>query len=139
MVVPGRRRGGDSGAAAVEFALVLPILLLVIFGIIDFGRMLYAKITLAEAAREGARATALVGPAAGRTQVQRSVTGLDSSAGPVTVDVVGCPDPPEPDAEATVTLHYTFKLVTPLAALADIGGSDGEIALTETSVMPCLG
>lgn len=132
-----RRRQGDRGAAAVEFALVLPVLLLVIFGIIDFGRMLYAKITLAEAAREGARAAALVGQSAGQSQVAKSVTGLDTSAGPVTATVVACTS--DPDADATVTVTYTFKLVTPLAALVGIGGSDGEIPLTETSVMPCLG
>ena len=42
-----------------------PVLLLVIFGIIDFGRMLNAQITLTEAAREGARATSIVDAAAG--------------------------------------------------------------------------
>jgi Flp pilus assembly protein TadG len=133
------RGGGDRGAAAVEFALVLPVLLLVIFGIIDFGRLLYAKITLAEAAREGARAAALVSEDAGQQQVAASVTGLDTAAGPVTAEVTACPVPREAGAQATVTVHYTFKLVTPLAALADIGGSDGEINLSETSVMPCLG
>src|SRR6185312_11491700 len=50
-------RERERGAAAVEFALVLPVLLMLIFGIIDFGRMLAAKIVITEAAREGARAT----------------------------------------------------------------------------------
>src|SRR3954469_14916832 len=116
-----RRDSGDRGAVAVEFALVLPVLLLVIFGIIDFGRMLYAKITLAEAAHEGARAAALVGQSAGASQVAKSVTGLDTSAGPVTATVVACTS--DPDADATVTVRYTFKLVTPLAALVGLGGS----------------
>ena len=49
----------EQGAAAVEMALVLPLLLLLLFGIIDFGRVLNAQITLTEAAREGARAAAL--------------------------------------------------------------------------------
>ena len=50
-------RGGalDRGAAAVEFALLLPLLLLLVFGIIDFGRALNAQVTLTQAAREGAR------------------------------------------------------------------------------------
>jgi Flp pilus assembly protein TadG len=42
--------------AAVEFALVVPLLLVVLFGIIDFGFMLYDKAMLTNAAREGARA-----------------------------------------------------------------------------------
>lgn len=45
-----------AGVAAVEFALVVPLLLVVLFGIIDFGFMLYDKAMLTNAAREGARA-----------------------------------------------------------------------------------
>ena len=57
-----RRRNGqrDQGAAAVEFVLVLPVLLVILFGIIDFGRLMHAKLQLAEAAREGARASELI-------------------------------------------------------------------------------
>src|SRR5690606_35699930 len=50
----GRRR--MAGVAAVEFALVVPLLLVILFGIIDFGFMLYDKAMLTNAAREGARA-----------------------------------------------------------------------------------
>ena len=53
------RKAPDRGATAVEFALVLPLLLLLVFGIIDFGRALNAQITLTQAAREGARLEAL--------------------------------------------------------------------------------
>ena len=58
-----RRRGEDQGSAAVEFVLVLPVLLIILFGIIDFGRLLHAKLQLAEAAREGGPAAALLRPA----------------------------------------------------------------------------
>ena len=54
-----RSAARDRGAAAVEFALLLPVLLLLVFGIIDFGRALNAQITLTQAAREGARIAAL--------------------------------------------------------------------------------
>ena len=54
-----RRDRSDRGAAAVEFALVVPILLLLVFGIIDFGRILNAEIQLSQAAREGVRLQAL--------------------------------------------------------------------------------
>ncbi|HWU23635.1 MAG TPA: TadE/TadG family type IV pilus assembly protein [Nocardioides sp.] len=53
------RRGADRGASAVEFALVVPFLLLIIFGIIAFGMMLSFRQTLSQAATEGARAGAL--------------------------------------------------------------------------------
>jgi hypothetical protein len=53
------RDRSDRGASAVEFALLLPVLLLLIFGIIDFGRILTAEIQLSQAAREGVRLQAL--------------------------------------------------------------------------------
>jgi Flp pilus assembly protein TadG len=54
----GRRACSDRGAAAVEFAVVLPILLVMIFGVIDFGRLVSAEMTLNEASREAVRALA---------------------------------------------------------------------------------
>ena len=49
MTTPNRQRG----AALVEFALILPIVVLLVFGIIDFGRMASMKINLNEAVQEG--------------------------------------------------------------------------------------
>jgi Flp pilus assembly protein TadG len=52
-----RKRGwrDDSGAAMVEFAIVLPLILLLLFGIMEFGRAWNVKQVLTDAAREGAR------------------------------------------------------------------------------------
>ena len=47
-----RRRGGQS---LVEFAVVLPVFLLILAGILDFGLGLYSQMTVINAAREGAR------------------------------------------------------------------------------------
>ena len=49
------------GAAAVEFAVILPLLLMILFGILEFGRILYVNQALSWAAREGARVAALPG------------------------------------------------------------------------------
>jgi Flp pilus assembly protein TadG len=49
------RRPGSSGQALVEFALVVPIFLALLMGIVDFGRVVWASNSLASAAREGAR------------------------------------------------------------------------------------
>lgn len=57
--VAGRRRRGERGAAAVEFALVVPFLLLILFGIISYGWMLSFRQALSQGAAEGARAAAV--------------------------------------------------------------------------------
>lgn len=49
------RRGADSGAAAVEFALLFPLFLAIVFGIIDMGFGFNQKINLTQAARETSR------------------------------------------------------------------------------------
>lgn len=56
-----RHRGShaERGAAAVEFAIVLVVLLLIVFAIIDFGRLLFASQSMKAASREGARTAAV--------------------------------------------------------------------------------
>jgi Flp pilus assembly protein TadG len=49
------RRDPDRGASAVEFALIMPVLFLLIFGIIDYGLLFFDSIGLRQGAREGAR------------------------------------------------------------------------------------
>lgn len=51
----------DDGAALVEFALVLSLLVMITFGIIEFGRAYNAQITLTHATREGVRVLAITG------------------------------------------------------------------------------
>jgi Flp pilus assembly protein TadG len=48
-----------SGVAAVEFALVAPIFFLLVFGLIEFGRMMMVQQSLTNAAREGSRVAIL--------------------------------------------------------------------------------
>ena len=51
----------EKGQSLVEFALVMPILMLILLGIIEFGWLYNAKITMTSAAREGARVYAIKG------------------------------------------------------------------------------
>lgn len=120
-----RRSGEDQGSAAVEFALVLPVLMIILFGIIDFGRMLNTRITLSQAANEGARAVAVAGDEAA-TGVIDAIMG---STGYAVEEIDGCAGPLD---DATVTLSHSFTFVTPF-----VGGGDG-IELTATAVVPCL-
>jgi Flp pilus assembly protein TadG len=131
-----KSRERDRGAVAVEFALLLPVLLLLIFGVIDFGRALNAQVTLAQAAREGARLAALnQANVVGRTQA--AATGLSNVS--VTV-VTSCPPGAGPGVNATVRVSYSFAFVTPIGAIASMfGGSSlgSPLTLTAQGVMPC--
>ena len=62
------RPWGDRGAAAVELALILPVLLLLIGGVVDFGRAFFAQVVITNAAQEGARAGVVQGDAVGRAK-----------------------------------------------------------------------
>lgn len=55
----------DHGAVAVEFALVLPVFILLVFGIVEFGRAFNIQVSLSEAARESARYAAIHASEAG--------------------------------------------------------------------------
>jgi Flp pilus assembly pilin Flp len=125
----------ERGAAAVEFALLLPLLVLIVFGIVDFGRAINAQITLTQAAREGARALAL-----GQTDYQ--TRGLDAAIGfsgvtvtdlPDSNGVTGCPPGAEQTGDdAVVQVTYTFSFITP------VGFAFGPTkTLTAEGVMPC--
>lgn len=54
-----RRRAGKRGQSLVEFALILPLLVLLLYGLAEFGFLLYAHVQVTNAAREGARAGSL--------------------------------------------------------------------------------
>jgi Flp pilus assembly protein TadG len=56
------RKLNEHGAVAAEFALLLPMLLMILFGIIEFGMMMYGREIVTNAAREGARAGIVQGP-----------------------------------------------------------------------------
>jgi Flp pilus assembly protein TadG len=57
-------RRNESGQTLVEFALIASLLFLVLFGIIEFGRIFHAYLVVTSAAREGARKAAVTGTAA---------------------------------------------------------------------------
>src|SRR3954463_3517742 len=71
-------RRSESGASAVELAILLPILMAVLFGTIEYGTYFFMRMTLSQAAREGVRVAALYGTSA---QTQARAT---SAADPLT-------------------------------------------------------
>lgn len=103
------RRGDDEGAAAVEAAIVFPVLIVMILGLLGLGLVLSAYQAVNHAAYEGARYAAR---SATQTQVQGRVDEVMQSVtnsnlvGDVTVESSGCAD-----GQAEVTVNATVYAV----------------------------
>jgi Flp pilus assembly protein TadG len=124
-------RAPDRGAAAVEFALVMPLLLLLVFGIIDFGRMFSAQEQLTEAARAAALAQLVGGnptQAAQAVFTEGRITGVTSLS--------SCGSNPPAGKTSQVRIESRFTFATPIAVLA---GLTGDPTLTATGTVPCRG
>lgn len=99
----------------VEFALVVPVFLLILCGILDFGFLLYSRMTVISAAREGARAATLmagesVGAIQGRAQAE-----ANAAAGGLPVSTsVTCENSCKPGASVTVTVTNSHRMFFPL-------------------------
>lgn len=136
----------DSGAAAVEMALVLPLLLLVLFGLVDFGRAFNAQMQVTQAAREAVRVKALFGTDLDASKRVEEATGGLNAPLP-TIDWLNstpCADG-ETNTNATVTVSYQFHFITPLGPIARLFGAStlpgvGDVkTLSSTGVMRCAG
>jgi Flp pilus assembly protein TadG len=136
-----RRGTDDTGAELIELALVLPILLLVVAGIMDFGFLFQRYEVVTNAAREGARVAVLPGygvtQAQARVQTYLTASGLTAAAPAPTV-VYGTQTLPGGlvVSTATVTVQYPsqFAFIGPIAAM--IGGSGwGTVTLQASSAM----
>ena len=101
-------RGDESGVVAIEFALVAPLLLMLIFGAIQFGRAYNAKIELTAAVREGVRVLAL-DTGDPETVTKDAAPGLDPAS--ITVDT--STDPCTAGEQAWVEASYPFDLNIP--------------------------
>jgi Flp pilus assembly protein TadG len=123
----------DSGAAAVEFALLAPLLLLLVFGLVDFSRGFNAQVTVTHAAREGVRVQALGGTPAEVT------TTTQNAAAPVTVAVT--PGACNAGQPTSVTATTQFTYVTPISDFMQMFGGAGVLPteLSGTGVMRCGG
>ncbi len=130
MSIPTRERRGQS---MVEFALILPIFVLVLVGIFDLGRGIYAFNTISQAAREGAR-LAIVDQTIAHIQAEAAQTAVQLDIDPALVSVefrdrelldtpnscVGAVDGEDNNAQsivrcmAIVTVPYDFEAATPI-------------------------
>jgi Flp pilus assembly protein TadG len=101
----GRRRGifgrdRSAGQALVEFALAIPIFLILVFGLIDIGRLVYVNNAISQGAREGARY--------GSVQYRAGSAASRADVGAYTVGVMTA----VPNAAVTVTCERNGASVT---------------------------
>jgi hypothetical protein len=141
-----RLHRGRRGQSLVEFSLILPVLLIMVFGIIEFGMGIRSYISLTNATREGARFAAIGNPAGsfpsecngtttttviGRTCV--AVEGLNrADISDVSVEY---PDGQGPGNSVIVSADYTYNYITPLGDIMHFfsGGTLTETLLLSTS------
>lgn len=115
-LVRGGSRQDQRGAALVEFALVLPILLILVFGIIDFGFLFNAQVSLTQATREGVRAGAIgTAPSIGdmEQRMQQAYFGFAGDGQPEAVGgSAACGSNPSPSD--TARLQSQLEFTTPI-------------------------
>jgi hypothetical protein len=145
-----RRKGkGEGGQSLVEFTLVLPIFLLVLFAIIDFGMAFNAWITVTNSAREGGRLGSVHpsldvagSPCFGQGSLEQCIiakvrqTAGDGIGDDLLVTVTG--EERQSGESVVVNVRYEYSLITPLANVMGIvsGGSIGDtLNLSSTTDM----
>jgi Flp pilus assembly protein TadG len=128
----------ERGAAAVEFALVVPVFMLIVFGMIDFTRAYYTQSAIAAAVREGARTAAVLpDPVNDATQLAKVKSRVSTYVVPfggqaipqdsITVellndDLSACAGAANTCASVRVTVNnYVFNYFTPLSRVVNGG------------------
>lgn len=125
-------RNDRRGAALVEFAVVAPILFLLVFGMIEYGRMVMVQQIITNGAREGARLGVLDGTSTG--DVTTAVNDYLANASVSGANVTVTPSPPSSAGygePVTVEVSVPFDQVSWLPTPLFIGGK----TLTATTVM----
>ena len=154
MRVLRRSRRSERAAVVVEFALIAPLLLMIVFGIIDFGWMIDRSNVVNNVARDAARVASLDGNrAAIRAVATHELTDIGVTyPGPDATVTITCTTPAgvtcndsDFDAKAVagsavrVTVSYTHHWITPVGAICSFfgGGSctGSTIQLVRTSEM----
>jgi Flp pilus assembly protein TadG len=123
--------GRRDGAAAVEFAVVVPVLIILVFGMIEFSRLMMVEQVLDNAAREGCRRAVL--NTATTSDVNTVVTNYLNNSGISGESITVSPDPSTASAGTaiTVTVSVPFSSVSWLPHPMFLGGA----TLTASVVM----
>ena len=109
----------QRGAVALEFALLLPVFLMILFVIIEFGRMMYGREIVTNAAREGARAgivaraPATTKPAGGAITAIANNYLMGTGINPADVTFTSLGAQSAFPATLTVTAQYRYNFLIP--------------------------
>lgn len=115
----GRRPAGshaERGQALVELALVLPFVVLLLLGVLEFGLLLDAYLAVSHAAREGARLGVVEGT--GDAEIRERVMAAAPQLRPERLEIAVTPAEGQrrPGDALTVRVSYRYALVVPLFA-----------------------
>lgn len=121
----------ESGAAAVEFALALPLLLILVLGVVEFSRVYNVQISLSNAAREGARTMAVLDDSVQAEDAAIAAAPSIINPGLNHEDVTVSPAACTAGSTVTVTIDYEVDLITGYFGL--------NLPLTGKGVMQCGG
>ena len=119
----------ERGAVAVEFALLAPVLVMLLLGIMEFGRPYNAQASLSSAAREGVRVMAISNDqAAARTAAKNAAVSLKPALTDANISfgLASC----VPNAQMTITISYNLSTMTGVA---------GPFPMKGTGAMLCGG
>ena len=128
------RLRNERGATAVEFALIVPLLILLVLGIAEFGRAFQVQGTLSAAAREGVRIMALQNDeAAAKAAVRNATPSLNPAITNLQIDVTpkSCPTVNPGSTTVKLTIKYSMPYMT--------GFFGSGVTLTGTGGMRCNG
>ncbi|HEY76536.1 MAG TPA: pilus assembly protein [Thermoflexia bacterium] len=125
------KRRGQNGQSIVEFALLLPVLLIILLGLLDLGRVWHAVVTVHDCAGEGALYAAIRPDDLDgiRARAAAAASGL-VQVNPETV-AIELPPNLEPGAPVTVTVPYTMTFINPLFGAV---APNGQIVLQGVAV-----
>lgn len=127
----------ERGQAMVEFSLVITLLLVLMFGIVDFGRAYICYVEVTNAAREGAR-LGITGATTAAIQAQAQKTAGPFNDANFGVSV-GYLSSPGLDSQIQVNTSYSLTFITPVGALVGLikgkGLSTGPFSITSSSTM----
>jgi Flp pilus assembly protein TadG len=121
--------GSERGAAAVEFAILLPLLLMLVLGTIEFGRAYNAQITLTNAARDGVRVMAIANdPTGAKTATKTAAASVSTTISDA--DITLSTDACSTGNQVTLTVSHNLSTITGIA---------GPFPMTGKGVMLCGG